>query len=114
MVGGGVGSGLRFLAGQTIPQPNSGFPLSTFMVNVAGCFLIGCLSSVLAAENHTWRLFLLVGILGGFTTFSSFGNESLHLFETGQFQTGILYIFLSNLCGLSAVYLGNRIPVWLA
>lgn len=113
-VGGGIGAVLRYLLGITINSSGSGFPVSTFFVNVTGCFLIGLLSPLFGVENQMWRNFFFIGILGGYTTFSSFGNETLRLFDTGQFQTGILYIFLSNLCGLSAVYLGNRVPGWLA
>jgi len=113
-LGGGIGSSIRFSISQLLKSSASGFPYSTFVVNVSGCFLIGLLSSYLDPENQGWRLFILIGVLGGFTTFSSFGYETLRLFDNGQFQTGILYIFLSNLCGLSAVYLGNRIPGWLS
>lgn len=107
-VGGGVGALLRYLVSSVMKTPPSGFPTSTFWVNVSGCFAIGLLYSFLNIENQTLRLLLIVGLLGGFTTFSSFGNETIQLFENGQKQTAIFYVLLSNICGLAAVYFGIK------
>ncbi len=84
-------------------------PLGTLTVNVVGSLLIGFLigiaekSPLLTAE---WRLFLMVGLCGGFTTFSSFTGENLMLMRNGQFLTLLLYTGLSILLGFFAVYLG--------
>lgn len=88
--------------------------MATFWVNVSGCLAIGILYSFLNIENQTLRLLLVVGLLGGFTTFSSFGNETIQLFENGHKQTAVFYVLLSNICGLAAVYLGVKISSILA
>lgn len=108
-IGGGVGALLRYLVSSVIKTSPSGFPAATFWVNVSGCFAIGLLYSFLNIENQTLRLLLIVGLLGGFTTFSSFGNETIQLFENGQKQTAIFYVLLSNIFGLAAVYFGIKI-----
>ena len=84
-------------------------PLGTLTVNVAGSLLIGFLigisekSPILTVE---WRMFLMVGLCGGFTTFSSFSGENLMLMRNGQFLPLFLYTGLSILLGFAAVYLG--------
>ncbi len=108
-IGGGAGAVLRYGASILVKISPSGFPLATFWVNVIGCFFIGLLYSFLNIENQTLRLLLIVGLLGGFTTFSSFGNETIQLIEKGRHQTAIFYVILSNICGLAAVYLGTKI-----
>lgn len=108
-VGGGAGAVLRYIISLIIKTPAWGFPTATFWINVSGCFVIGLLYSALNIENQTLKLLLIVGFLGGFTTFSSFGNETIQLFEEGQYHTAIFYVILSNLCGLAAVYLGIKI-----
>jgi CrcB protein len=84
-------------------------PMGTLTVNVLGSFLIGFLvgisqkSDLLSADL---RLFLMVGVCGGFTTFSSFSNENMMLMQNGQFLTALLYTASSILFGFAAVYLG--------
>ncbi len=108
-IGGGVVSMLRYLISLMIPNSSSGFPLSTFWVNISGCFLIGLFYSFLSVDNQTFKLLLIIGLLGGFTTFSSFGNETIQLIEKGSHQTAFFYVILSNIFGLVAVYLGTKI-----
>jgi len=108
-LGGGLGALIRFLISLFIKNSDSGFPISTFFINVLGCFLIGVFSILFSAEGNTIRLFLIIGFLGGFTTFSSFGYETYLLFINGKIQTAFFYIILSNLCGLVAVYSGAKI-----
>lgn len=108
-IGGGTGALLRYGFSQLIKVSPTGFPLATFWVNVIGCFFIGLLYSFLTLENQSLRLLLIVGLLGGFTTFSSFGNETIQLIEKGRNQTAFFYVILSNICGLAAVYLGIKI-----
>ena len=105
-MGGGIGSIARFLAQkyvyQLYPHP---FPMGTFLVNISGCFLIGVIYA-LAEKNNLFdpglRLFLITGICGGFTTFSSFALENIVLAKSGEFFQFFLYIALSVVLGLLA------------
>jgi CrcB protein len=84
-------------------------PLGTLSVNVMGSFIIGFLTGISERSellNTEWRLFLMVGLCGGFTTFSTFTNENLMLMHNGQFFAVFLYTGLSILLGFIAVYLG--------
>ena len=114
VIGGGLGSFLRFAVGAWVlhHHPAAKFPWATLGVNWGGCLLIGLVYGWV--ENRTMlgvplRYFLMTGLLGGFTTFSSFGNESMQLIEKGRHQTAFFYVILSNICGLAAVYLGTKI-----
>ncbi len=109
IAGGGAGALLRYIISLTIKNSSSGFPLSTFLINVSGCFLIGILYSVLGTQHQNLKLLLIVGLLGGFTTFSSFGVETIQLFNNGHYSTAIFYVLLSNICGIAAVYSGIKI-----
>lgn len=84
-------------------------PIGTLLVNVLGCFVIGFLSGIAdksAILTFEWRMFLMVGICGGFTTFSSFANENLMLLHNGQLLSILLYTAFSIFLGFLAVYLG--------
>jgi len=107
--GGGIGALFRYMISLFVKNTSSGFPTSTFWVNVTGCFLIGILFSVLKMDNQNLRLLLIVGLLGGFTTFSSFGMETIQLFNSGNYRIAFFYVILSNICGLGAVYFGTKI-----
>ena len=110
---GGVGSTLRYavqLALQGRFQPAQ-FPWATFAVNLLGCFLIGlfhALSSRFQLSPET-RLLLTTGLCGGFTTFSTFCNESLSLLRQGYTVTFACYIGFSVALGLVAVWAGNAV-----
>jgi CrcB protein len=92
------------------------FPLATFFVNVLGCLLMGIIAGV-AERWHLFplelRLFILTGVLGGFTTFSSFGYETIFLLRRGELLAAGLNVVLSLACGLGAVWLGGRLVFWL-
>ncbi|MDR2964107.1 MAG: fluoride efflux transporter CrcB [Bacteroidales bacterium] len=112
-VGGGVGSVLRYsisLALQKFQILLHGFPLHTFAVNVLGSFVIGLLMGYLY-KNPTHWLFLLfvVGVCGGFTTFSTFALESVNLLKTQHFATMIVYMLSSLALCVSAVFAAMRI-----
>lgn len=113
-IGGFLGSALRFKAGGLIVHHTAGwkFPLSTFLVNLAGCFLIGLLSG-LVEKHHLvggdGRLFLITGLLGGFTTFSAFGLETFYLVKTSAWQIALLNILLSVTVCILAVFVGERL-----
>ena len=108
-LGGGLGASLRFLMGELLrPMLKSGFPWPTLAVNLIGCALAGLLAERFGLNNpeHPWRAFILVGVLGGFTTFSAFGLESLTLVQQGRILPATLYVLASVLGGLLAVWLG--------
>ena len=90
-------------------------PIGTLTVNIVGSFIIGIITGIAAKGEFisvNMRLFLMVGICGGFTTFSSFSNENLTLLQNGQILSSLLYTGLSIFFGFSAVYLGFLITNW--
>jgi CrcB protein len=85
-------------------------PVATMTVNIGGCFLIGLLAGLLASNRITlrfyWREFVFVGVLGGFTTFSTFGLDTITLVRTGAGTTAIWHAGLQVAAGLAAVMCG--------
>jgi CrcB protein len=103
------GGMFRYLISTFIQSKSSSlFPYGTLVVNLIGCFLIGCLFGLSERWNLAleWRLLLVTGILGGFTTFSAFSAESIHLFKTGHTVAFLLYIGVSVVAGLILTALG--------
>ena len=111
--GGGIGSVARFAVASWIGQRwGRSFPLGTFVVNVMGSFLIGMLMTLMAErflENPEWRLLLVVGGLGGYTTFSTFQYETGKLAADGELIYAALNIVLSVFFGFAALKLGELI-----
>ncbi len=111
--GGGIGSVARFAVASWIGQRwGRSFPLGTFVVNVMGSFLIGLLMTLMAErflENPEWRLLLVVGGLGGYTTFSTFQYETGNLLGDGELIYAALNIILSVVFGFAALKLGEVI-----
>ncbi|MFA5982422.1 MAG: fluoride efflux transporter CrcB [Methylococcaceae bacterium] len=110
-LGGACGSVLRFLVSTGIYQwLGRGFPYGTLVVNVMGSYLIGLLAEALILQRITftleYRAAILVGVLGGFTTFSSFSLETLYLLEQGHFNKAALNVALSVISCLLSVWLG--------
>lgn len=109
--GGFIGTIARYgVATMAYRLLGASFPYGTLTVNILGCLLIGFVS--IAAEErdmiaHSTRLFLTIGILGGFTTFSSFGYETLTLLRLGNIFPATLYVLASVITGLAAVWLGG-------
>jgi len=103
---GGVARYLLSLLIQT--RSGAAFPFGTLGVNILGCFLIGIVVAVLSRGTLApeWRPFLVTGILGGFTTFSSFSMESVYLLQAEQYGQAILYILGSVVLGLLATFAG--------
>jgi CrcB protein len=110
-IGGGVGAAIRWLISLTLNSNSTGFPYATLVVNLVGCFLIGIASAFFLQSNDKLNLLLVVGFLGGFTTFSSFGLELFKFQEMGNWRMFTAYILLSNLLGVLLVIIGNRLTV---
>ena len=112
-LGGCLGSIARFKLGGLILHHTTDwrFPLATFIVNVLGCVIAGLLAGLV--ERHNWfsqdsRVFLLTGLVGGFTTFSAFGVETVFLLRRGQVAVALSYVALSLLCGFVGLWLAMR------
>jgi CrcB protein len=111
--GGGIGSIARWLCQRwvSLHYPHA-FPWATFIVNVSGCLLIGIfwgLSFKSFESNENWKLFLMTGLCGGFTTFSAFTLEGIGLIREQRILLFFSYVFLSVAFGLLATYLGMRL-----
>lgn len=109
--GGGIGAVSRFVLATWIGQRwGRSFPLGTFVINVSGSFLIGFLMTLMAelfTENPQWRLFLVIGGLGGYTTFSTFQYETGKLVVDGELWYAALNLVLSVAVGFMALKFGE-------
>jgi CrcB protein len=110
VAGAGIGGGLRYAVGGWIAERwGASFPWGTFVVNITGAFLLGLVMALSVERSMippAWRLFLGVGILGGYTTFSTLSYESIALMQRGLVAQGALNMFGSALAGLVAVLAG--------
>ena len=109
--GGFIGAVMRFLVGGWVQRSfgQAGFPLGTISVNLAGCLIIGLLGGITESReifSPNVRLLVFIGILGSFTTFSTFGFETMALLRDGEFLLGALNVTLHILLGLIAVWAG--------
>jgi CrcB protein len=118
-IGGFIGSALRYLVGGWVQQLSQSiaFPYGTLTVNLIGCFVIGLLSEL--AESHGLfspeaRAVVLIGLLGGFTTFSTFSNETYNLARGGQTLTSFMYLGAHILFGLGFAWFGHIVAqlIW--
>jgi len=110
-LGGFVGSSARFALGGAVHRlwPGTMLPIGTLVVNVLGCLLIGVLGGVVEhrqALAPAHRLFLLIGVLGGFTTFSTFSYETLELARLGTAAQALANVLLQVVLGLAAAWAG--------
>ena len=108
-LGGGLGSGLRYLVSIAMNQYSKVLPYGTFIVNILGCVLIGLILGYAQKENtltSNQTLLLATGFCGGFTTFSAFANENLELIKNGELFNFSVYTIGSVLIGILAVYIG--------
>ena len=101
-VGGALGAAGRTAVGELVDVTGGGIPWATFVVNVVGCLLIGLATRRLVRGSDAW-LGLVVGVLGGFTTFSAFAEETRALLADGRGGTALLYVGASLVVGLVLV-----------
>jgi CrcB protein len=109
-VGAGLGGIARYGVGQLVPRAHPGdFPVATLLVNAAGCLLIGFLLTLFGrhAVSEPLRAGIIVGLLGGFTTFSAFGRETLDLIAAGRTPVAVAYVLASNTISLLLVWAGH-------
>lgn len=112
-LGGGIGSIARYITQRWFAATYiHSFPWGTFAVNIAGCFLIGLfwgLSFKSFEANESWKLFLMTGLCGGFTTFSAFTLEGIGLIKEQKLALFFSYVAASVVLGLLATYVGMKI-----
>lgn len=112
-IGGGLGSIARYLCQKWfLSWYPSSFPWGTFAVNATGCLLIGIfwgISFRSFSANETWKLFLMTGLCGGFTTFSAFTLEGIGLLKEQKHALFFSYLLASVIIGLAATYTGMKI-----
>ena len=108
-IGGGLGAVSRFLVTTALAGKLGNFPLGTLTANFFGSLLMGLVVGILAGRFESVRLFVAVGFLGGFTTFSSFSAETLALIQGGQIFSAVVNIAVSVIAGLLACAIGLKI-----
>ena len=112
-LGGALGASARYGLDHLIEQrSDSVFPWATFAINLSGCFLIGLVSATLIDRHHlpAWvRVGLVMGVIGGYTTFSTYAQEALDLVDARDVAEAVAYIGGSVLLGIVAVYLGRNL-----
>lgn len=119
MLGGAFGTGVRmWLSNWMAVKYGETFPVGTLVVNVLGCFVIGLFAGVTGPDgvfltSSVTRQFVMIGILGGFTTFSSFSLQTLNLMNAGEWGRAGLNVFLSVALCLLAVWLGHIVAATL-
>lgn len=108
-LGGALGALARFGVARALPHPPGAWPWATLTVNVTGCLVIGVLLAVLLARfpGHPWlRPFLVTGVLGGYTTYSTFAVDTVQLADAGSWGTAAAYLVASVVGGVIAVVVG--------
>lgn len=116
-LGGFIGANSRYWLGSLINRwLGTGFPWATGVINITGALAIGIIATLFAdkaVDNDQLRLFLIVGVLGGYTTFSSYTLEAVTLFQEDRWLAGIGYLVGSNVLGILACVLGVLIArIW--
>ena len=114
--GGAIGSVARYFVAQVQNPSWTGFPYGIFLVNVSGGFIMGVLVELMALRfsvSPEVRAFLTTGILGGYTTFSSFSWQTLALAQNGQFLSAVANVLISVVVCLVGVWLGAALAGWL-
>jgi fluoride exporter len=110
-LGGALGATARYLIDRAVEQHTfSVFPWATFAINLSGCFLIGIVGQALIDRHHlpAWlRVGLVLGVIGGYTTFSTYAQEALTLFDSHDAAVALAYTIGSVVIGIAAVYAGT-------
>lgn len=109
-LGGFLGANARYLLGRAIIERyGAAFPWGTLAINLTGAFLIGVIAEWLLLRQDapdSWRLFLVIGVLGGYTTFSSYALEIVALLRSDQLMRAMAYLLASNVLGIGLCFLG--------
>lgn len=109
-LGGGLGANARYWLGSWISGrlSGAGFPWGTALINVTGSLIIGLFMALMLRLNWSpsWRLFFAIGVLGGYTTFSSFSYDTVGLFEQGSYTAGLAYVLFNVVLSLAGCWLG--------
>jgi len=117
-LGGAIGSASRYILGtwtQSVSR-SIDFPYGTLTVNLIGCFVIGFLSQLAetrGAFTPETRTLVFIGVLGGFTTFSSFGNDTINLLRDGESFNALANVGANVILGLILVWLGRSVAYWI-
>jgi len=111
-LGGAIGAGARYQVGSLMARlagPHSTFPWGTLSVNILGSFVMGMLLGWFAkggADSENLRLFLVAGLMGGFTTFSAFSAEMVTMLHRGEMSSALIYVTVSVFAGMAAFLVG--------
>ncbi len=116
-LGGLLGAVLRYTAATWVQGSvgGGGFPFGTLAVNIVGCLAIGLVAGYAEVRrplNMELQAFLVIGVLGGFTTFSAFGIDTINLIRGGDYLGGVFNVLLQVGTGLAAVVIGLRLAQW--
>jgi CrcB protein len=109
-MGGFIGASLRYISSLGIEKLcTTSFPSSTFLINFLGCLILGLLMNLGITDTESWpaKEFLSIGILGGFTTFSTFGMESYRLMESGHLVIALFYMIGSVVAGIFGIWVSQ-------
>jgi CrcB protein len=107
--GGFIGACLRYSISNILFLPNKfAFPWNTLLINISGCFFLGVVLGLGLANNYI-KEFIIIGVLGGFTTFSTFGFEAYGLLNSGSYKLMFIYVISSSTIGILAVSIGQTI-----
>ena len=116
-LGGAVGATARYFLGNHLETwVGAEFPWSTLTINIVGSFMLGvfvALSALIWSPSATLRAFLVIGVLGGFTTFSAFSLDVMLLAERGRLETALLYSLASLSLAVGAIFTGLRLTRWI-
>jgi fluoride exporter len=109
-VGGGLGASLRHFINVTLARcMGTGFPWGTFIINITGSTVMGLIAGYLAFKGEAsqpWRLFMMTGILGGYTTFSAYSLDAALLYERGELGFAALYVIGSVVLSIAGLFAG--------